>query len=181
MSGKNVLTLLVFQFILLHAYEVSDRFLGLWGISHEKAHFGIESPFDFRGCSIKADIHKLNRIHFDHNSCFIKKDKSYGALVCTKDKEPDKRCIKRSHIRNGILKNLNRYATWYVSGVALNDTLSVRSGPGVNYEKIFELAPHAKGMHVLAVKMNGTTTWYKVKYQGITGWVSSRYLNCREK
>lgn len=176
-----MLVLLVLHVVMLHAYEVSDRFLGLYGISQGKAHFEIESPFDFRGCTIKADVHKLNRIHFHHDSCLFLQDKNYGTLVCTKDKDQDKRCMKKSYVFNEILKSLNQYATWYVSGVVMNDTLSVRSGAGVKYEKIFELAPHAKGMHVLEVKMNGTTTWYKVKYKGMTGWVSSRYLDCRER
>ena len=61
-----------------------------------------------------------------------------------------------------------------VSGVAQNDTLTVRSGPSVESDKIGELPPDYGPIEISAT--NEDRTWGRMAYFGTDGWVSMRYL-----
>lgn len=65
-------------------------------------------------------------------------------------------------------------AAYRVTGVAADDTLNVRSGPGVEHGIIDELAPDASGVEVVALSEEGD--WGQVQSGGRMGWASMRYL-----
>lgn len=61
------------------------------------------------------------------------------------------------------------------TGTVTASVLNVRSGPGTSYSVIFQLS---KGTTVTTIsKTNG---WYKITYNGKTGYVSSTYLTVTE-
>jgi N-acetylmuramoyl-L-alanine amidase len=64
-------------------------------------------------------------------------------------------------------------ATWRVTGVASDDVLNMRSGPGANEGVVGTIPPDGRG-----VRMVGTCTgqWCRVSYQDATGWVNRRFL-----
>ena len=59
-----------------------------------------------------------------------------------------------------------------VSGIADNDTLFVRSGPGTNFPKVGELAFNANGVSI----SNCANRWCVVQYGCIRGYASQKYL-----
>lgn len=65
-----------------------------------------------------------------------------------------------------------------VVGVAVDDTLNVRAGPGTEYDAVFELAPRADGFQ--ATGRNRTVPdgplWVEVLIDGRTGWVSAAFV-----
>jgi len=175
---KKIILTLIFLLAYGCSYEVSDKFFGAWGIDKKKALLSIESAFDFKGCYLDVNIQKLNKIHYHKDSCLFINDKSYGKLVCIKDKT---RCVKKSHIIGNIIKSLNKICIWYVYNVASNDTLNVRKYAGTKYKKLYELPYNASGIKVLNYKIVGRSTWYKIRYKNVVGWVNSKFLNCRER
>lgn len=62
--------------------------------------------------------------------------------------------------------------------VAADDTLNVRSGPGVDFEVLVELEPLATG--VVATGHNRSLGeagfWSEITVDGVTGWANTRYL-----
>ena len=157
--------------LLLAKPIIADRWLVLWQSSKGESNFEVQSSLDFEGCWFSVNTKNISKIKY--SKCRFQKDKYGNKLICIKD---GTRCTYKKHIRKLILKELNE-GLWYVDGVASDDTLSVRSGAGVKYTKIYELPHNAKGLKVLALKMNGKTAWYKIRYKNITGWVSGRYLD----
>ena len=169
---QKVLLFIIMPFSFLLAKPIiSDYWFALWNSGGGKANFSIESQFDFRGCYLVVNTKNISKIKY--SECLFKKDKYGNPLICIKE---GTRCIYKKHLQKLILSQLNE-GLWYVDGVASNDTLSVRSGAGVKYNKIYELPYNAKGLKVLDLKMNGKTAWYKIKYKNITGWVSGKYLD----
>lgn len=69
-------------------------------------------------------------------------------------------------------------ALFDVSGVAGNDVLNVRSGPGAGFEVIGALDPHAKGVEVVAT--NEAHSWGMIAFQGQTGWVAMRFMRVQD-
>lgn len=67
-----------------------------------------------------------------------------------------------------------------VSGVASNDRLNVREGPGVNYRRLGSLGPGQCGMNVEAVEGNWTYIRGSSRGRNIQGWVNNRYLSAWE-
>lgn len=63
-----------------------------------------------------------------------------------------------------------------VSGVASNDRLNVREGPGAGYRRLGSLAPGQCGMNVEAVEGNWTYIRGSAFGRNIQGWVNNRYL-----
>ena len=67
---------------------------------------------------------------------------------------------------------------WQVTGVAANDTLNVRAGPGTGNAVIGQLA-NGDRVRNLGCRMSGQTRWCQVEIQGdmrVTGWAAGRYL-----
>ena len=62
-----------------------------------------------------------------------------------------------------------------VTGVAADDTLSVRAGPSASAEKIGELAHDALAVEITATNAEGT--WGRMIWYEGDGWVSMRYLS----
>lgn len=66
-----------------------------------------------------------------------------------------------------------------VTGVASNDLLNVRSGPGTNYRVIGALANRDR-VHVLNCQMSGSSRWCQIEMMTDMrerGWVNARYLS----
>lgn len=65
-----------------------------------------------------------------------------------------------------------------VVGVAAEDTLNVRSGPGVSFEVVFDLDSLATGVtatgHNRSLESGGT--WAEISYKGRTGWANTSFL-----
>lgn len=64
-----------------------------------------------------------------------------------------------------------------VRGVAVDDVLNVRSGPGVEFEVVAELVPLADGM--VATGHNRTvdgSLWVEMDADGVVGWANAVYL-----
>jgi uncharacterized membrane protein len=61
-----------------------------------------------------------------------------------------------------------------VTGVASNDVLNVRAGPGGSHEKIGALSHDAKNVEIVALSESGT--WGQTNVGEGSGWVSMRYL-----
>jgi uncharacterized membrane protein len=64
-----------------------------------------------------------------------------------------------------------------VTGVAGDDVLNIRHGPGTRYPVIGTLAPDARGIEVVAVDATGR--WGEVNAGEQSGWVAMRYLAYR--
>ena len=60
-----------------------------------------------------------------------------------------------------------------VVGVASNDVLNVRSGPGASNRIVGQIAPGTCFVEVNAKRGR----WVKISKDGMAGWVNSRYLN----
>lgn len=64
-----------------------------------------------------------------------------------------------------------------VVGVASDDRLNVRSGPGVNYPLVGSIPAHGLGVQVgQSGQEVADALWLPVWHQGISGWVNSHYL-----
>lgn len=61
-----------------------------------------------------------------------------------------------------------------VVGVAADDTLNVRTGPGAGFDVIGEFAPDASGIEV--TQIDWESGWGRVNFQETAGWVSMAYL-----
>ena len=70
-----------------------------------------------------------------------------------------------------------------ISSFALADSVTgvngdswVRSGPGLDYEKLTVLGEGESGEYLGSTSTDSRgVDWYRVRYNGINGWVSSRY------
>jgi len=64
-----------------------------------------------------------------------------------------------------------------VIGVDADDTLSVRSGAGVDNARIGDLAPDSRAVVLTGAQgAVGETTWYELEFGSGTGWVSGDFL-----
>lgn len=64
-----------------------------------------------------------------------------------------------------------------VAGVAINDTLNVRSGPGVEEAVVGTLPPYALGVRLAGPSQDvGGALWMSIQYEALAGWVNSYYL-----
>ena len=62
-----------------------------------------------------------------------------------------------------------------VTGVADNDTLSLRAAPDAKAAKVGSLPPNATGLTVTAVDCKGAD-WVKVQKGNVGGWVNAKFL-----
>ena len=62
-----------------------------------------------------------------------------------------------------------------VTGVASDDMLNVRSGPGASHQKVGALSHDAKNVEIIALSANGA--WGLTNILESSGWVSMRYLS----
>lgn len=67
---------------------------------------------------------------------------------------------------------------WFVTGVASNDTLNARSGPGVNYSVVMRLAPDTRGL--VRGACSGDGRWCRITFDCRTAWVSARFISSGE-
>ena len=68
------------------------------------------------------------------------------------------------------LKNVE----YEVIGVAYNDVLNMRAGPGTKHPVIGSLRPNARGIWIL--RCSNYINWCQVTRRGRRGWVNMRYL-----
>ena len=65
-------------------------------------------------------------------------------------------------------------ALYDVRGVASDDVLNIRSGPGVGHDIIGSLSPNAHSVEIVGVSANGR--WLQLNFQEQSGWASAFYL-----
>lgn len=63
-----------------------------------------------------------------------------------------------------------------VFGVAANDTLSVRSGPGANFPVVTAVANNTEMFVTGRSEVNGTTEWVPVEDGNWSGWVAGKFV-----
>ena len=65
-----------------------------------------------------------------------------------------------------------------VVGVAADDTLNVRSGPGTDFDVATELAPLADGLVATGRNrvVDDSSVWVEAEVEGTTGWVNAAYV-----
>jgi hypothetical protein len=64
-----------------------------------------------------------------------------------------------------------------VVGVASDDVLNVRAGPGVAYAIVGTIPPHGMGVRIAGEgQLVGESPWVPVAYGDLTGWINGRYL-----
>ncbi len=66
---------------------------------------------------------------------------------------------------------------YYVTGVAGNDVLNMRAGPGVNNSIVYKLVPY--GSHIFLTGQArdvGPSHWVEVTFVGSKGWVNRKFL-----
>lgn len=64
-----------------------------------------------------------------------------------------------------------------VAGIAANDKLNVRSGPGSNYPVVTKLPNGFSGVQIVGVSvMNGPTEWVQITFNKRSGWTTKGYL-----
>jgi uncharacterized protein YraI len=65
----------------------------------------------------------------------------------------------------------------HVAFVAEDDVLNVRSGPGVDFDVVFSLAPDASGIQAVGSgQVVLSSTWIPIVADGQSGWVNGRFL-----
>lgn len=70
--------------------------------------------------------------------------------------------------------------TYNVSGVDENHVLIVRKRPTAGSNKVGSIPSNGTAIEKLSEHYSSlTSVWFKVKYQDVTGWVNSKYLECR--
>lgn len=77
-----------------------------------------------------------------------------------------------------ILKKFTEIPVSYVVvGIATNDTLNVRSGPGANNELIDKLPNGYSNIRITGASvMNGTNEWVPIAFGNRSGWVGKQFL-----
>lgn len=69
-----------------------------------------------------------------------------------------------------------------IINVNADDTLNMRFGPSVKYEKVLSIPHDANNIKLMGDSITvGKTTWIPIEYAGKTGWVNQRYVqkNCQ--
>jgi len=98
-------------------------------------------------------------------------------------------------VSHTVYAETNNQNSWYVTGVASNDTLSARAGPGVSYPKTGRLAHDARDIKTVVCVptfsvqkyqrlsaadrrvVDAAARWCLVSFRGREeGWVNARYL-----
>ncbi len=66
-----------------------------------------------------------------------------------------------------------------VVGVAAEDTLNVRSGPGTDFDVVTEAAPTAEGLVATGRnrELDDDSVWAEVEVEGATGWVNIAFVS----
>ena len=91
------------------------------------------------------------------------------------ERRADRRPVRRSdRSRNVEQEQGSRDATACVARVDRDDTLRIRTGPGVGHEEIGEIPPRACGV---AIGDACRGRWCRIAWRGRTGWVNTYYLN----
>lgn len=67
--------------------------------------------------------------------------------------------------------------SYRIAKVAKNDSLSMRLGPGIKYQKMGSIPSDGIEIKITGPEIKiGETVWNPVKYKGINGWVNRGYL-----
>ena len=85
------------------------------------------------------------------------------------------RCLS---LQNSTRSHKTQRQTLYrVVKIPSNDTLSVRASLGTQYQKIGDLPYYARGVQMIKCGYsNKGGKWCQIRYGGIEGWVSAKYL-----
>jgi hypothetical protein len=65
---------------------------------------------------------------------------------------------------------------YFITGVAKDDMLNIRSGPGANYPTVGRLPATFGGIRIIEGPVMSDTEWVRISFGGQSGWVAQRYL-----
>jgi hypothetical protein len=90
----------------------------------------------------------------------------------------DQAAIQRPQPPVDLSQSVLPKQTFYsVTNLAQDDTLNVRSGPGVSYDLVARLPNSFSGLRILGEPiLNGMTEWVQIVFDNKTGWVVKSYL-----
>ena len=99
-----------------------------------------------------------------------------GRHVRRAERSPERPAERRRQVRdrNEEDDQGSRDATACVARVDRDDTLRIRTGPGVGHEEIGAIPPRACGVSIGDVCRG---RWCRIAWRGRTGWVNTYYLN----
>ena len=73
--------------------------------------------------------------------------------------------------------DLQRVTSFDVSGLKLNDSLNVRTGPSAKHPVVATLLNGKRGIQIVGEPVqNGETLWVPVRFEGVDGWVNRQFL-----
>lgn len=98
------------------------------------------------------------------------KKKEDAKKAAEKKKAADEAELKKKKAKEVVIKEENLKGD-FMSKVSLN----IRKGPSTEFGQVGVLAPGKKAVASAKTVYNGKT-WYKVTYNGVTGWASKNYL-----
>ena len=78
--------------------------------------------------------------------------------------------------RYATLGSGDSFTAWSYGTITATGDATIRSGPGLDYDAVTYIAEGNTASYLGNSSVDGRgVTWYKVEYNGKTGWVSSRY------
>ncbi|MFO1437305.1 MAG: SH3 domain-containing protein [Verrucomicrobiaceae bacterium] len=71
----------------------------------------------------------------------------------------------------------DRTSTYSITGIAINDVLNVRSGPGMNFPIVAKLSDGDGGVRITGESVvNGEDDWVPIQFPGGKGWTRPKFL-----
>ena len=140
-----------------------------------------------RGCSSSTPTISpaSNGTPFPTATPYISSDSAYTPYAASPTATPEvRRALPASTPPAGLSANtdspppITPPGGYVVTGVARNDTLNVRSGPGSNYSVVARLPNGCGGIQTVgAPVMNGPTEWVRIEFGSHqAGWVTPNFL-----
>lgn len=82
-----------------------------------------------------------------------------------------------SGIESGWSQSSDRTTTYTITGIAFNDVLNVRSGPGMNFPIVAKLSDGDGGVRITGESVvNGDDDWVPIQFPGGKGWTRPKFL-----
>jgi uncharacterized protein YraI len=150
-------------------------------VNTENVNFGIKntSIINF------LDSHDIRYFVKDNDQTYslkeiIKKSKPAVVQVICESKSRQPKSPQRKKIYKKTPPRYVSKGNYRVIGVASNDVLNVRNGPGASYSIIGIIPWNGTGIQKLSCKkVSPRSIWCLVKYKNITGWVNEKFITSR--
>lgn len=143
----------------------------------------IEHQYDFKIGAIRDQYEARDREVSEAIQKATEAELSTRARIMAAEREPEIPRAAVVSIPNPPLKPFlesprpSGEGSYVVAGIARNDVLNVRSGPGTNYEVVAKLENGRTGLRIVGpAVMNGATEWVPIALEDRTGWVTKVFL-----